>query len=478
MVYEAVIGLEVHVQLKSESKIFCNCSTKFGAMANSQTCPVCLGLPGVLPVLNDQVVALAIKTALSLNCLISPDCQFHRKNYFYPDLPKNYQISQYDQPLAKNGYLEIKLNDEIKRIGITRAHLEEDAGKLIHSEDGYSLIDLNRCGLPLLEIVSQPDLRTPQEAYSYLTTLELILEYIQTCDCNMEEGSIRCDANVSVRRKGDSQLGTKTEIKNLNSFRAVEQSLKYEISRQIERLQENKKVIQETRLWDEKKQITHSMRLKEEAHDYRYFPEPDLVPLKLSQEWIEEIKAALPELPQARLSRFVQDYGLPGYDAAVLTAEKDLADFYEETVKLCQKPKLVSNWVMTEVLGALSETGRTIAESNLSSSHLAEMINLIEEGRISGKIGKDVLFEMLKSGKRPGQIIQEKGLEQISDEAELNKMVAEVIRENSKAVREYQTGKKEVLGFLVGQIMRKSRGKANPQIVNNLLTTELLKFVD
>lgn len=469
MDYEGVIGLEVHSQLKTKSKIFCGCSTEFGSSPNSQTCPVCLGLPGVLPVLNKQAVYYGIKAALSLNCSIAKSCHFHRKNYFYPDLPKAYQISQYDEPLAVNGYLDIMINGMAKRIGITRAHLEEDAGKLVHSDSGYSLVDFNRCGMPLLEIVSKPDLATPQEAYLYLSAIKAILEYTETSDCNMEQGSLRCDANVSVRYKNNNELGVKVEIKNLNSFKAVEKALEYEISRQIEVLSSNRRIIQETRLWDEKKQVTYSMRGKEEAHDYRYFPDPDLVSLTVTSKWMEEIRDTLPELPQAKQSRFINEYGLPEYDASVLTAQKNLAQFYEETVKLCSKPKMVSNWIMTELLGALSESCLSIENSLLSPEHLSEMIILIDNGTISGKIGKEIFTEMFKNGKKAQQIIQEKGLVQISNEDEIIQIVNDVILENPKAIKDYLSGKLESLGFLVGQIMKKSKGKANPQLANKFL---------
>ncbi|MEW6096652.1 MAG: Asp-tRNA(Asn)/Glu-tRNA(Gln) amidotransferase subunit GatB [bacterium] len=469
MDYEAVIGLEVHVQLKTKSKIFCGCSTNFGAEPNSQTCPVCLGLPGVLPVLNKQAVVYAIKSALALNCQITKSCKFHRKNYFYPDLPKAYQISQYDEPLSKEGYIEI----EGAKIGITRVHLEEDAGKLIHTEKKSSLVDFNRCGIPLIEIVSKPDLKTPQQAYKYLTSLKSILEYIEVSDCNMEEGSLRCDANVSIRPIGKVELGTKTEVKNMNSFKAVEKALSYEIERQIKVIKQGKNITQETRLWDEKKQITTPMRSKEEAHDYRYFPEPDLVPLEVSQQWVNEIKTTIPQLPQARRKRFIEEYKLPPYDAEVLTATKALAEFYENTTKIYPEPKIVSNWIMTEVLGYLAVSNLTITQSKLTSTHLASMLKLIDKGTISGKIGKEVLTEIFKTGKTPEEIIKEKGLVQITDEDEIVKIVEQVITENPKAVEEYKAGKKQALGFLVGQVMKLTRGKANPKLTNKLLQDKL-----
>ncbi|MDI6736336.1 MAG: Asp-tRNA(Asn)/Glu-tRNA(Gln) amidotransferase subunit GatB [bacterium] len=469
MDYEAVIGLETHVQLKTNSKIFCGCSTNFGVSPNSQTCPVCLGFPGVLPVLNKKVVELAVKLTLALNCRITPNCKFHRKNYFYPDLPKAYQISQYDEPLAIDGYLDV----EAVKIGITRVHLEEDAGKLIHTQEGDSLVDYNRCGMPLIEIVTEPDLKTPHQAYEYLTDLKSILEYLEVSDCNMEEGSLRCDANVSIRPVGQVELGTKTEVKNMNSFKAVERALSYEIERQIKVVQQGGQINQETRLWDEKKEITIPMRSKEEAHDYRYFPEPDLVPLEVSQEWTEEIKTGIPELPQAKRQRFIEGYELPSYDAEVLTANKSLANFFENTTKFYPKPKMVSNWIMTEVLGYLAEANLDISQSKLTPTHLAEMLELIDSGTISGKIGKEVLPEIFKTGKSPAEIIQEKGLVQITDGDEIVKVIEQVITENPKAVEEYKTGKKETLGFLVGQVMKLTKGKANPQITNKLLQERL-----
>jgi len=469
MNYEAIIGLELHVQLKTKSKIFCGCATNFGAEPNSQTCPVCLGFPGVLPVLNKQAVVYAVKSALSLNCQINKSCKFHRKNYFYPDLPKAYQISQYDEPLAEEGYVEI----EGAKIGITRIHLEEDAGKLIHTKDKGSLVDFNRCGIPLIEIVSEPDLKTPQQAYEYLTNLKGILEYLEVSDCNMEEGSLRCDANVSIRPIYEVKLGTKIEVKNMNSFKAVEKALDYEIKRQIKVVEQGGKITQETRLWDEKKLITIPMRTKEETHDYRYFPEPDLVPLELSPEWITEIKVTIPELPQAMRKRFIQEYELPPYDVEVLTTTKPLAKFYEQTTQLYPKPKIVSNWIMTEVLGYLASENLEINQSKLTPTHLASMLELIDKETISGKIGKEILPEIFKTGKMPEEIVREKGLVQITAEAEMVKIIDQVIAENPKAVEEYKAGKKEVLGFLIGQVMKLTKGKANPKLTNTLLQEKI-----
>lgn len=473
MDYEAIIGLEVHVQLKTKSKIFCGCSTAFGARPNSQTCPVCLGFPGVLPVLNKKAVEYAVKAGLALNCQIAKSCKFHRKNYFYPDLPKAYQISQYDEPLATDGYLQISIDGNETKIGILRVHLEEDAGKLIHTEDKSSLVDFNRCGVPLIEIVSKPMLKTPQQAYEYLLCLKGILEYIDVSDCNMEEGSLRCDANVSVRPIGQSRLGTKTEVKNMNSFKSVEKALSYEIDRQIKFIKQGGDITQQTRLWDEKKQITTTMRTKESAHDYRYFPEPDLVPLEISQEWIEEIKTTIPELPQVKRKRFIAEYDLPPYDAGVLTATKQLSEFFENTTKLYPKPKIVSNWIMTEVLGILSKENIEITQSKLTPTHLASMLQLIDKGIISGKIGKEILPEVFITGRMPDEIIQEKGLIQITDEDEIVKIIDKVIAENPKAVEEHKIGKKQVLGFLVGQVMKLTKGKANPKLTNILLEKKL-----
>jgi len=477
MDYEAVIGLEVHAQLLTNSKIFCGCSTKFGAPPNVQTCPICQGMPGVLPVLNRQAVEFALRAALAMNCQIAPFCRFARKNYFYPDLPKNYQISQYEQPLSYGGYLEIETNSETKRIGITRIHLEEDAGKLVHEgdfeESDASFVDFNRCGVPLIEIVSEPDLRTPEEAKDYLAQLKSILEYLDVCDGNMEEGSLRCDANISVRPRGSDTLGTKTEVKNLNSFRAIQRALDYEITRQIELLSKGEKVIQETRLWDAAEGVTLSMRTKEEAHDYRYFPEPDLVPLRIAASWVEEIKRKMPELPQQRKSRFVEEFGIPEYDAGVLTSSRALAQFYEDCVRLHPQPKLVSNWVMVELLGLLNKEGMGIEESPISPAALAEMLGLMEEGVISGKIAKSVFEEMYQTGKSAPVIVQEKGLTQISDERELIRMIDEVLAANPEPVAEYRAGKEKSFTFLVGQVMKASRGKANPALVNKLLQKRL-----
>jgi len=477
MEYEAVIGLEVHAQLLTKSKIFCGCSTRFGAPPNTQTCPVCQGMPGVLPVLNRQAVELALRAALALNCQIAPFCRFARKNYFYPDLPKNYQISQYEQPLSYGGFIEIKSGGRRKRIGIARLHLEEDAGKLVHGTEGddssFSFVDFNRCGVPLIEIVSEPDLRTPEEAKEYLSLLKAILEYVEVCDGNMEEGSLRCDANVSVRPRGASKLGTKIEVKNMNSFRAIQKALEYEIQRQVELLRQGEVLSQETRLWDAEAGVTHSMRTKEEAHDYRYFPEPDLVPLRIPASWIEEVKGEMPELPQQRKARFVAQFGLPEYDAGVLTSSKALAQFYEECVRLLPNPKLVSNWVMVELLSLLHKEGKTVDQSPLSPAALAEMLDLMAKGIISGKIAKSVFEEMFRTGKGARLIVEEKGLVQITDGEELMRIVEEVIAAHPGPVADFRAGKEKSFTFLVGQVMKASRGKANPALVNRILQERL-----
>ncbi|GAV26262.1 aspartyl/glutamyl-tRNA amidotransferase subunit B [Carboxydothermus islandicus] len=478
--YEAVIGLEVHVELKTNTKIFCNCSTEFGGDPNSHVCPVCLGLPGVLPVLNKKVVDYAIKAALALNCEVAEYCKFDRKNYYYPDLPKNYQISQYDLPLAKNGYLEIEVDGQVKRIGITRIHMEEDAGKLVHQGNlaltPYSLVDYNRTGVPLIEIVSEPDIRTPEEARLYLEKLRAIIQYTGISDCRMEEGSLRCDANVSVRPKGQKEFGTKTEIKNMNSFKALQKALEYEIARQIEILEEGGRIIQETRMWDESRQVTLSMRSKEEAHDYRYFPEPDLPPVVIDREWLEEIRATLPELPDARKKRFVEQYGLTPYDAHVLTLTRELADYYEEAAKGYSNPKAVANWVINELLRLLNAAGKEITECPIKPGQITKMLELLDKGTISGKIAKTVFEEMFSSGKDPEVIVKEKGLVQITDLGELEAVVDKVIAENPKAVEDYKNGKEKALGFLVGQIMKETRGRANPEAVNQLLRDKLAKL--
>lgn len=473
--YEAVIGLEVHVELATKTKIFCNCPTTFGGEPNTQVCPVCLGLPGVLPVLNERVLKYALRAALALNCEVARFSRFDRKNYPYPDLPKNYQISQYDLPLARNGYVEVSG----KRVRIKRLHLEEDAGKLLHEGEGaqnrWSLVDYNRAGVPLVEIVSEPDIRSPSEARAYLESLKSILQYIGVSDCKMEEGSLRCDTNVSVRRKGDEAFGTRTELKNLNSFKAVQRSLEYEIARQISILEAGREVIQETRAWDETREITVPLRGKEEAHDYRYFPDPDLVPVVVGEALLDEVRKEIPELPAAKRQRFVEEYGIPEYDAEVLTADKEVADFFDECASRYKDPKVVSNWVMGEYLKYANATGLSVPEIPVTPEGLLELLNLQDEGVISGKIAKTVFEEMVKTGERPSEIVKKRGLVQISDEGAIAAVVDEVISKNPGVVQDYLGGKEKALGFLVGQVMKATGGKANPAMVNAALKKRLGK---
>ncbi|WMT40326.1 Asp-tRNA(Asn)/Glu-tRNA(Gln) amidotransferase subunit GatB [Paenibacillus sp. D2_2] len=473
--YETVIGLEVHVELHTKSKIFCGCSTEFGAPPNSHTCPVCLGHPGVLPVLNRQAVDYAMKAAMALNCEIGDVCKFDRKNYFYPDSPKAYQISQFDQPIGLNGYIDIEVDGYTKRIGITRLHLEEDAGKLTHVDGGYaSLVDFNRVGTPLVEIVSEPDLSTPEEAKAYLEKMRAIMQYCDVSDVKMEEGSMRCDANISLRPHGQKELGTRAELKNMNSFRGVQRGLEYEQYRQAEILDEGGEVVQETRRWDDSQSKTFSMRGKEEAHDYRYFPDPDLVKLYIDEDWKVRIRSSIPELPDARKARYTKDYGLPDYDAGVITSSKPLADLFESSLEHTSDAKSVSNWIMGELLGYLNSNSLELAEVKLTGQGLGEMVNLIEKGTISSKIAKTVFKEMLQSGKLPQQIVEEQGLVQISDEGAILAIVQEVVANNPASVQDYQAGKDKAIGFLVGQVMKQSKGKANPGLVNKLLV-EVLK---
>jgi len=480
--YEIVIGLEVHVELNTESKAFCGCSTKFGAEPNTHICPVCLGLPGSLPVINKGVVERAIKAGLALNCGIASKSKFDRKNYYYPDLPKAYQISQYDMPIAEKGFLEIVSKEgEKKKIGITRLHMEEDAGKLLHltktgqiGDAEESLVDYNRGGVPLIEIVSEPDMRSAEEAYLYLTTLKSILKYIEVSDCNMEEGSLRCDANCSIREKGDEKLGVKVEVKNMNSFKNVQKALEYEMERQIKMKEAGEKISQETRLWDASKGKTFSMRSKEESHDYRYFPEPDLPPLEISPEETEGIKKTIPELPNVKRERFEKEYKIPAYDAGVLTAEKENAGFYEKTVKASGEPKLSSNWIMVELMGKMNNEGiESINDVKISPESLGKMISLIKKGTISGKIAKQVFEEMFKTGNDPEKIVSEKGLTQITDTKAIEDAVDAVIATNAKIVEEIKGGKEKGIGFLVGQVMKATKGKANPQLVNEILWKKL-----
>lgn len=476
MKYEVVIGLEVHCQLLTNTKIFCSCSAEFGGDPNTDTCPVCLGMPGTLPVLNKNVVNFAIRTALATHCEINRTSRFARKNYFYPDLPKGYQISQYELPIAEHGHLDITLSSgEEKKIGITRIHMEEDAGKSVHdaSADG-TLINFNRTGVPLLEIVSEPDMRSAEEAVEYLKKLRNIVVYLGVCDGNMEEGSFRCDANISLRPVGQKELGTKTELKNMNSFRFVQKAIEYEILRQENVLKGGGEIVQETRLWDANRGVTESMRSKEEAHDYRYFPDPDLLPLVIDENWIDDERSKLPELPDAKKHRFMKEYALPEYDAEVLTAEKRIADFFEETVKISGNGKAVSNWIMVELMKHLNEDGTDIADSKVTPPGLAALLSLIDKKVISGKIAKTVFEEMYKTGKDPALIVKEKGLEQVSDAGAIEAIVDKVIADNPSQAEEFRNGKDKLMGYFVGQVMKASQGKANPGMVNELIRKKLL----
>jgi aspartyl-tRNA(Asn)/glutamyl-tRNA(Gln) amidotransferase subunit B len=473
--YEAVIGLEVHAQLRTASKAFCGCSTSFGMEPNSNVCPVCLGMPGVLPVLNRNLVEYIIRMGLATNCSIAQRSVFARKNYFYPDLPKGYQISQFEEPICTRGYIEIDLSDATrKRIGITRIHMEEDAGKSIHDQDADTLIDVNRCGVPLIEIVSEPDIRSPEEAYMYLSRIKQIVTYIDVCDGNMEEGSLRCDANVSVRRKGETAFGTKTEVKNMNSFRNVERALHAEIARQIDMIKNGEDVVQQTLLWDADRNAVVPMRSKEEAHDYRYFPDPDLVPVMVDTQWIKRIQAALPELPAVRRDRFIEEYGLPSYDADVLTVSRDLADYFELAVgALASKAetgyKAVSNWVMGDVMRVLKDHNIVIGDFPVEARNIGILVDLIQDGTISGKIAKDVFELMLTDFRSPEILVGERGLMQVTDAATVEPVVKKVIDDHPEEVRQFRDGKSKVLGFFVGKVMQETKGKANPKLVNELI---------
>lgn len=479
--FETIIGLEVHAQLATKSKIFCNCSTEFGADPNEHTCPVCLGLPGTLPVLNKGVLDYAIIAGLATNCRINEYSRFDRKHYFYPDLPKAYQISQFDHPICEDGFMEIDTEEGIKKIGISRIHMEEDAGKLLHEgsidKSTTSLVDYNRAGVPLIEIVSEPDMRSPAEARAYLIELKRLLEYIGVSDCNMEEGSLRCDANLSIRPVGQKEFGTRTELKNMNSFKTVEKALEYETERQKKVLEEGASVVQETRTWDDSLNKTISMRTKEEGEDYRYFPEPDLPPLEIDRKWIEKIKDNLPELPREKQKRFVVEYGLPEYDAALITDSPNLAIFFEECMAEYDDAKEVSNWIIGDFFCLLKEEGLEIVEHNITPSNLARMLQLIDDGVISSKIAKIVFEGIFKTGKDPESIIEEKGLKQISDGKKLKEVVLKVMEDNLEAVEDIRNGKDRAIGFLVGQVMKKTRGKANPGIVNKMIRDFLNKDI-
>ena len=483
--YEVVIGLEIHAQLKTESKIFCGCSTRFGDEANSNTCPVCLGLPGALPVLNRRVVELAARAALALNLKINHESIFSRKNYFYPDLPKGYQISQYDRPFSEHGWVEIPTSERnefghatewrTKKFCITRLHLEEDAGKSLHEgmpEAAKSYVDLNRSGVPLAEIVSEPDFRSSWEAYDYMQYLRRTLLYIGVCDGNMEEGSLRCDANVSVRLRGADKLGTKVELKNLNSFRFLQKALEYEIDRQINAIEAGETIVQETRLWNEHESKTYSMRSKEEAHDYRYFPEPDLPPLVVAEDLIAKLRTELPELPEARRHRFIDEYGLSLDDAAQLTDSRDMADYFEATARGCGNAKASANWILNELMREMKSASSDIGTAPVAAESLAAMIKMIDDGAISGKMAKDVLVRMYQSGKTAEEVVREMGA-QVSDEAAIRVLVDQAIANNPKQLEQYRAGKTGLAGFFVGQVMKLSGGRANPQVVNEVLKKAL-----
>ncbi|CAI2717883.1 Asp-tRNA(Asn)/Glu-tRNA(Gln) amidotransferase subunit GatB [Nitrospina watsonii] len=477
MKYETVIGLEVHAQLKTQSKIFCSCSTEFGKAPNQNTCPICLGMPGVLPVLNRRVVEYAMKACLATHCEIQPMNQFARKNYFYPDLPKGYQVSQFDLPIGLAGHLTIQTPDGPKRIGLTRIHMEEDAGKSIHGENlgeaGQSYVDYNRTGVPLIEIVSEPELRSAEDAREYLVALKSVLQYAEVSDCNMEEGSFRCDANVSLRPVGQKEFGTRVELKNINSFKFVQKAIEHEVERQTKVLNQGDPVVQETRLYDANRNLTFSMRSKEEAHDYRYFPEPDLVPIVCSAEWVESIRQTLPEMPEAKRLRFVEQYGIPEYDAGVLTTSRQLADYFEECVALFNQPKPVSNWIMGDLMRLMNLDDRDIRDCPVTPAQLAGMLKLIDAGTLSGKMAKTVFETMYKTGKEPAVIIKEQGLTQISDEGELGRIVDDIIAASPEQVEQFKAGRDKVLSYFIGQAMKASKGQANPGLLNQLFKDKL-----
>jgi len=474
--WEAVIGLEIHVQLSTKSKLFSGASTNFGALPNTQACNIDLAMPGVLPVLNEEVLRMAIKLGKALNADINSPTSFARKNYFYPDSPKGYQISQMDKPIVESGYLDIDTENGVKRIGVTRAHLEEDAGKSLHDDfDGQSGIDLNRAGTPLLEIVSEPEINTPQEAVAYLKSIHSIIRYLEISDGNMAEGSMRCDANVSVRKKGDTKLGTRTETKNVNSFRFVEKAIQYEIDRQINELESGNQITQETRLYDSQANTTRPMRSKEFANDYRYFPEPDLLPINLEKQFIEEVMATMPEMPTQKKTRFVSEFNLSEYDAHLLAADKDLADFFEAVVKFSKSPKLSANWIMGELSAELNNENLTINESKITSNQLGQLILRIEDGTISGKIAKEIFEKLWSSDNEVDEIIKSEGLEQVTDDKAIESMIDGVINNNPEQLEQYRSGKDRLFGFFVGQVMKASQGKANPKQVNDILRKKLEK---
>ena len=472
--YEVIIGLEVHAELSTNSKIYCNCTTEFGADPNTHCCPICTGMPGTLPVLNEKVVEYAVKAGLATNCEIARFSKQDRKNYFYPDLPKAFQTSQYDLPLCEHGHLDINVSTGKKRIGITRIHIEEDAGKLIHDAyTGDTLVDMNRCAVPLIEIVSEPDIRSAEEAVAYMQTLKSILEYLEVCDCKMQEGSLRCDVNLSVRTVGQKEFGTRTETKNLNSFKSIQRSIEFETKRQIEELENGGTIYQETRRFDDAKGIGYAMRTKEDAHDYRYFPEPDLAPIILSDEYIDKIYQTLPEMPHIKKAKYIEEYQLPEYDAEQLTNSKYTAAFFEKAAALCNNPKAVSNWIMTDFTKLLNEAEIEIQDAKITEENLAALIQLIDKGTISSAIAKKVFIQMFETGEDANTIVEKKGLVQISDESAIQEIVKKVVENNPQSVADYKAGKDKAIGFLVGQVMKESRGKANPGIVNKLLQQEL-----
>ena len=472
--YEVVIGLEVHAELSTKTKIYCSCSTEFGADPNTHCCPICTGMPGVLPVLNEKVPEYAIKMGMATNCEIARFSKQDRKNYFYPDLPKAFQTSQYDLPLCEHGHVDIVVDGVPKTIGITRIHIEEDAGKLIHDDfTGSTLVDMNRCAVPLIEIVSEPDIRSAKEAVEYMQTLKGILEYLEICDCKMQEGSLRCDVNLSVRKKGETKFGTRTETKNLNSFKSIERSIEFEIRRQVEELENGGTIYQETRRFDDAKGIGYAMRTKEDAHDYRYFEEPDLAPMVQSEEYLESLRASLPEMPNARKKRYMEEFGLSEYDSFQITNSKKLADYFEKTVSICNNPKAVANWIMSDFSKMMNEQELEINETKISEENLAELIKLIDTNVISSAIAKKVFIDMFETGKMAKEIVEEKGLVQITDTGAIKEIVEKVVENNEQSVSDYLAGKDKAIGFLVGQIMKETKGKANPKIVNELLVEVL-----